>query len=164
MIYVDRHSFNIPIEESILCHYGDNAIKTLTFEIGESFPDTTYFLYISFQDGSINAVLLDTPDNNTAVWSIKAEHIFVPGSAHLQIKAISSTEEIWHSPKAKVEFLHSIDEKEPSNTYKQTLYEIYDNMISKINNNSGKDYIERSEVLEIIDELLLPLCQRLDGE
>jgi len=164
MIFVDRNSFQIPIDERILCHYGDNDIKTLTFEIGENYPDSTYFLYIAFQDGSINSILLDTLDNNTAIWNIKSEHIFAPGIAHIQIKAISSTEEIWHSPKATVEFLHSIDEKEPTNSHKPTIYEIFDLMLSKINDNSNKDYITRTEVVELIDDLLLPLCKRLDGE
>ena len=164
MIYVDRDTLNIPLSEKIFGHYGDNSIKTVTFEIGENYPDCRYILYLSFSDGSINSVPLENAEGNTAVWTIKAEHIFAAGTAHIQIKAISEGGEIWHSPKAEIEFLHSIDHNSSKGSYTPTLFEKFDSIINMLSSESSSSFITRAEVSELINELFLPLCQRLDGE
>lgn len=170
MIYVDRNSLNIPLSERIIGHYGDNSVNTLTFEIGDSIKASQYILYIAFSDGSINSILLDIGEDNTAVWNVESNHIFTAGIAYIQIKAIGENGEIWHSPKAAVEFLHSIDEKNPSGEHIPSLFEKLDEKINDILNDPtrGKDYITKTEAAELIaksiDDLLLPLSKRLDGE
>lgn len=170
MIYVDRNSLNIPFSERVIGHYGDNSVNTLTFEIGDSVAAEEYILYIAFSDGSINSILLDKDEDNNAIWSVESNHIFTAGIAYIQIKAIGENGEIWHSPKAVVEFLHSIDENNPTGEHIPSLFEKLDEKISEILNDptKGNDYITRTDAAELIaasiDELLLPLSQRLDGE
>lgn len=164
MIYVDRNTFNIPISERVLGHYGDNSVNSVTFEIGENYPESQYILYLSFSNGSINSILLDKSEDNTAVWNIKSEHIFAPGIAHMQIKAVSENGEIWHSPKVIVEFLHSIDENKPNGRHIPSLFEKFDSILTMLSENSDKGFITRTEAVQLIDELLMPLSKRLDGE
>lgn len=175
MIYVDRKHFNIPFGSRIIGHYGDNCVETLEFSIGENYSDCEYILYIAFADGSINSILLEIGENNTAVWNVKAEHIFAAGIAYIQIKTISRQGEIWHSPKAAVEMFHSIDENNPQGERVPSLFEQLDekiNNIIELNNIqfdlNAKGYITKDEALELIsesiDSLLLPLNKRLDGE
>ncbi len=176
MIYADRKNLKIPCEERILGHYGDNEVEQRIFEIGEDFPDCKYILHIAFSDGSINPVLLENGDDNTAVWNVRAEHIFTSGIAYIQLKAVSENGEIWHSPEAAVEFLHSIEGDGTGGEYTPTLLEqleekiddvldLEDNIIYYIETG---DYITRPEAVELvnnsIDDLLLPLNRRLDGE
>ncbi len=170
MIYVDRNNFNVPISDRVIGHYGDNSINTLTFEIGDSITASEYILYIAFSNGSINSILLDKGEDNTVIWNVEANHIFTAGIAYIQIKAIGENGEIWHSPKASVEFLHSIDERNPTGERIPSLFEKLDEKINDILNDPthGKDYITRTEaaalIAESVDELLLPLNKRLDGE
>ena len=170
MIYIDRNSFKIPLSERVICHYGDNSVNSLTFEIGESYPESEYILYIAFSDGSINSILLDRNEDNTAVWNVKAEHIFTAGIAYIQVKAVSENGEIWHSPKAAVEFLHSIDEDNPNGERIPSIFERLDTMVTELMSdpNKGKEFITKAEAAELIaksiDEIILPLSKRLDGE
>ena len=170
MIYVDRNSLDIPFSERVIGHYGDNSVNTITFEIGDSVLAAEYILYIAFSDGSINSILLNKSNDNTAAWNVESNHIFTPGIAYIQIKAIGENGEIWHSPKAVVEFLHSIDENNPTGEHIPSLFEKLDQKIIDILNDptNGKDYITRTDAAELIansiDDLLLPLGKRLDGE
>lgn len=178
MIYVDRKSLKIPCEERVICRYGDNDVERRVFEIGENTLDCSYVLYIAFSDGSVNSILLENGEENTAVWVVKAEHIFTAGIAYIQIKAISESGEIWHSPEATVEFLYSIDEEGKNGEYSPSLLEQLDERIDDVLDlaetiidsiqKAEKDYITRLEAVELvndsIDNLLLPLNRRLDGE
>lgn len=175
MIYVNRNNLNIPLGERVIGHYGDNGIETRIFENGEEIADCEYVLYISFSNQAVNSILLDHDDFGHLIWNIRANQILCPGIAHIQIKAISEHGEVWHSPKAAVEILHSIDEKNPIGEHIPTLFEQLDTKINEISdiiqtyvNANPNDYISRTEAAELIstgvNTLLLPLSQRLDGE
>ncbi len=186
MIYTDRKNLSIPFDERIIGHFGDNLVDTLSFEINEKLSGNYKFvLYISFYDGKTNSIILEKgTEDNIYYWSVKAEQIFTAGIAYIQIKAISESGEIWHSPKATVEFLESIDGNEVSGSYSPTVFEQLDKKINEVyeyvedfknslddlleNTLDENDYITRPEaeelIAESIDNLLLPLNQRLDGE
>ncbi len=184
MIYADRKSLKIPFGERIICRFGDNAVDRIYFEIGEDYAECSYVLYILFSDGSINSILLEKEDEKTAVWNVESKHIFSSGIAYIQLKAISSIGEIWHTPEATVEFLGSIEEKSDflsedeiaeNGEREPTILEQLEEKIEEINDLledilaiiEARDYITRPQaehlVWESIDELVLPLGSRLDG-
>ena len=173
MIYVDRKTFGLPFEQRVLGHYGDNCINTLEFEIGENYPNCDYIMYIEFPNGTVNSIMLTKSANQTVSWRISASDIFCSGLAYIQMKAIAKNGEIWHSPKIIVELLRSIDENTVNGEYIPTLFQQLDEKINLLKNlivgtSDSNDYITRPQaqalITENIDELLLPLCRRLDGE
>ncbi len=186
MISVSRKRISVPFEERVICCYGDNGKDTVRFEINESdSSDCNYYLYILFSDDRVNSIMLDK-DDDVCVWNIKAEDIFTSGIAYIQIKSVGDNAEIWHSPKATVEFADSLDMRDTSN-FTPSLYQQLDNKVNEvyslaesfgesvreytqqiIMSLADSDYITRAEAVELIDEtiddLLLPLNRRLDGE
>lgn len=186
MIYADRKNLSVPFEERIIGHFGDNLVDTLSFEIkDELVEESQAVLYISFYDGKTNSIILEKSTvANEYYWTVKAEQIFTAGIAYIQIKVVGKSGEIWHSPKATVEFLDSIDGEESSGGYTPTVFEQLDEKINEVYEyvedfkNSldstleetleENDYITRPEAEELIsrsiNELILPLNKRLDGE
>ena len=130
MITVSRRSIIIPQEERVIGFYGDNDEKIICFEIAE--PTVRYYsyvLYIEFNDGRTNSVILER-ENNICMWQVKAEHIFSSGVAYIQIKAISENNEVWHSPKSTVEICESIDESNAQ--YSPTVLQQLDDKINEL--------------------------------
>ena len=186
MITVSRKQISIPFEERIICCYGDNDKDIVTFEINENDSEgCNYYLYILFPDDRVNSIMLEE-NNGALVWNVRAEHIFTSGIAYIQIKSVGLNGEIWHSPKATVEFLESLDMRETSN-FTPSLYQQLDNRVNEIYSLAesfgesvreyteeiimslaDSDYITRTEAVQLInetiDDLLLPLNRRLDGE
>ena len=163
MIRIDKNTFDISENEKRLGYYGDNCVNSLTFEIIESSADCEYFLYISFPNGSINCIPLEIISENNVRWTIHSEQLFSSGRIYMQIKAVNSDGEIWHSPKASAMVYGAIEEEENASSYTPTLFEKVEAAAALIGE-SKNAFITRAEALEIIDELLLPLCRRLDGE
>ena len=182
MITVSRRNIFIPQEERVIGFYGDSKVNTVSFYIQDPSADNyTYVLYIEFEDGRTNSVLLER-ENNLCMWQIKAEHIFSSGIAFIQIKAISENDEIWHSPKATVEIFESIEEL--SGQYSPTVLQQLDDKINEVNayadtyiTNITQQIVDQIDtqnfvtqqqahdmISESIDELVLPLNRRLDGE
>lgn len=179
MIYAGRNILSVPFEERTICKFGDNDIDTVEFNITEVLSgNIQYLLYIEFSDGSINSVVLTpkTGSNNILAWKVKANQIFKSGIAFIQLKALSENGEIWHSPKATVEFYDSIDSNPITSEYTPTVFEQIDEKINELYTYTeiykqeliDKDYISRPEAAEMInnslENLLLPLNSRLDGE
>ncbi len=186
MITVSRKQINIPFEERVICFYGDSGKDTISFTVTEqSDEDCRYFLYILFSDGRVNSIELDY-DDGVCRWPVQAEHIFTSGIAYIQIKSVNAGGEVWHSPKATVEFEDSLDSRDTQN-FTPSLYQQLDarvNEIYELANTFGEtirdyteeiiisladsDYITRQEAIslinEAIDDLMLPLSRRLDGE
>lgn len=186
MITVNRKNLIIPFDERVICRYGDNMKDQVVFAINEpNTEDCTYVLYILFPDERVNSVQLE-PNGSSCMWNVKAEHIFQSGIAYIQIKAIGKNGEIWHSPKATVEFAHSLDSS-PTSNFSPSVYQQLDDRINEvyefadefrsslseytteiISSLADSDYITRQQAIELIneriDELLLPLNKRLDGE
>ena len=125
-------------------------------------------------------------DDGVCRWPVQAEHIFTSGIAYIQIKSVNEGGEVWHSPKATVEFEDSLDSRDTQN-FTPSLYQQLDarvNEIYELANTFGEtirdyteeiiisladsDYITRQEAIslinEAIDDLMLPLSRRLDGE
>ena len=182
MITVSRRSIIIPQEERVIGFYGDNNEKIICFEIAEpTVRNYSYVLYIEFSDGRTNSVLLEK-ENNICIWQVKAEHILSSGVAYIQIKAISQNDEIWHSPKATIEICESIDETNAQ--YSPTLLQQLDDRINEVNDYADtyitnitqqitdqidlSGYVTEQQAQNMInnsiDELVLPLNRRLDGE
>ena len=187
MITVSRKQISIPFEERVICFYGDSGKDTISFTVTEQIePNCRYFLYILFSDGRVNSIELDDNGEGICTWTVLAEHIFMPGIAYIQIKTVNDSGEVWHSPKATVEFEDSLDSRDTAN-FTPSLYQQLDSKVNEIYelaNTFGEtireytaeivtsladsDYITRQEAIslinESIDDLLLPLSRRLDGE
>lgn len=163
VIQIDKSHFTISDEEKRLGFYGDNCVNSLTFEINEENDGCDYVLCILFPTRDVNMIQLEKTGANTAVWNIQREHIFSSGRIYMQLKAISSNGEIWHSPKAEAYIYSSIEEFSEPASIDTTLADRLEAAVRTIND-SREVYLTRLELLKIIDELLLPLCRRLDGE
>lgn len=186
MITVSRKRITVPFEERVICRYGDNGKDTVIFEIAEEDhrESCTYYLYILFPDDSVNSIMLEKTDD-VCTWNIKANHIFMSGIAFIQIKSVGANGDIWHSPKATVEFADSLDSRDTKN-FTPSLYQQLDDKVNEIYELADtfgttireyteeiitslveSDYITRPEAVELIDEaiddLLLPLNRRIDG-
>lgn len=178
MIYADRHNLKIPCDERILGHFGDNKVDTLFFNIAENLQgeNYSYVLYIRFSDDSTNSLILEkSKEDDVYFWLINAKDIFASGIAYIQVKAIAKGGEVWHSPTAIVEFLDSLDRNAKQGEYTPTILEQLDNKIDEVHELADEikaslegDYITRTEaevlVGESLENLLLPLNLRLDGE
>ena len=139
MITVSRRNIFIPQEERVIGFYGDSKVNTVSFDIQDPI-------------------------------------------AFIQIKAISENDEIWHSPKATVEIFESIEEL--SGQYSPTVLQQLDDKINEVNayadtyiTNITQQIVDQIDtqnfvtqqqahdmISESIDELVLPLNRRLDGE
>ena len=182
MITVSKRNIIIPDEERVIGFYGDSRVNTVYFDIQDPLAeDYSYVVYIEFADGRTNSVLLER-QNNTCMWQIEAEHIFISGIAYIQIKAISENDVIWHSPKATIEICESIEEM--TGQYSPTVLQQLDDRINEVYNYTDTyitnitqqiigqidmgNYVTeeqaRDMINESIDELVLPLNRRLDGE
>ena len=202
MILVNKEKLDIPQSDRTIGFYGDNLVKTVEFGIAEVIgKDVRIELFIGFNNGTYNVVLLDkTPNTNKYIWKVKAEELFKSGLAYLQIRVSEQSGEVWHSPKATVVVNSSIEEGEIGeislsvfHQLDKKLNEIY-TFIEEFVNITCKDFITESRVEELISEfvtesrvdeligdfitepqakeliageinnLLLPLSMRLDGE
>lgn len=177
MIFVSKKSLNIPFSERILGHFGDNQSRKIFFNISEKVSGNYRAeLLIEFADKRANLIALNNDENSsdTFVWDILKNQIFRSGLAYIQVKIITDNGEIWHSPKAAVEFLNSIDENDVDFDFSPSVIEQIENKINEIyqiiedlKNINLKKYITRDEartlITESINDLILPLDNRLDG-
>ena len=91
----------IPEEDRFVGFAGDNAVSSKTFLVeNEAAHADIYKLFLTFDDATCNYFMLEqsaSDDSIILLWNIKEEHIFKSGVVSAQIKAYSSSGEIWHS-------------------------------------------------------------------
>lgn len=136
MIDVSKYSVTVPDDERVIGHYGDNLMKKVEFRLfWQPIGQFQYILYIKFSDGSVNTVPLERMENNSGmlIWNVRAEQIYKSGTACIQLKAMSeSSEEIWHSQKAFVEFISSLEEDGNAGSYSPSLLTTLDEKVREI--------------------------------
>lgn len=165
MIYANKNQLIIPYEERVIGHFGDNKVHTRQFEItNEAVNGVEFVLYILFSDGKINYVTLEKSADreNVFVWNILAEQIYKSGIAYVQIRAESDKNEIWHSPKATVEFLDSIDEKEITEDYSPAIFRKIDERIDELydiieNLDLDDKYVSHDELQQLVISIVSDL-------
>lgn len=101
MILVQRGIMTIPEDERFVGFAGDNLCLSRTFLV-EDAPSSAdiYKLFLTFDNSACNYFeLVSTVSQNavTLLWNIREEHILKPGVVKAQLKAYSSSGEIWHS-------------------------------------------------------------------
>lgn len=165
MIQANKGRITVPFNERIIGHFGDNKTETVLFEINETFnSDFQAELLIEFSDGNINSVTLkrDTSSNNLFIWNVMAEDIFCSGLAHIQLKISIQGGEVWHSPKAAVEFLHSIDEYNNAaiihpniiTQITEKIEEIYELINNFVTRDDLNNYVTHDEATEMVKNFI----------
>lgn len=101
MILIQRGIMTIPEEERFVGFAGDNMCSQKNFRIEDPPADADiYKLFLTFDNAACNYFELGKIIGNgrtTLTWHVCEEHILKPGIVRAQIKAYSSTGEIWHS-------------------------------------------------------------------
>ena len=101
MIMIQHGIMTIPEEERFVGFAGDNLCSSKSFRI-EDAPcgADVYKLFLTFDNSACNYFELSKTVINgrtTLKWNVLEEHILKPGVIMAQIKAYSSSGEIWHS-------------------------------------------------------------------
>lgn len=96
------HVLNIPDKEKNIGFFGDNDVIKKEFFISEeaACDNAIYRLYLTFENGMVNFLTLDTVCVNGGVllnWVVKREHIFDSGNVTAQIKAFVGKGEVYHT-------------------------------------------------------------------
>ena len=101
MIVIQRGIMTIPEDERFVGFAGDNLCLSRTFRIEDPPANADiYKLFLTFDNAACNYFELPKTvlNGRTALtWNIREEHILKPGVVSAQIKAYSSSGEIWHS-------------------------------------------------------------------
>ena len=101
MITIQNGKFFVPEDERFIGFAGDNLRKKIEFfVVGETQEVSTYRLYLTFDDDSVNFFVLpkaSTPGGTLLTWDILESHIFKAGIVKAQIKAFAEDGMIWHT-------------------------------------------------------------------
>lgn len=101
MITIQNGKFFVPEDERFIGFAGDNLRKKIEFLVlGETQEVSTYRLYLTFDDDSVNFFVLPKANTSEGVlltWDILESHIFKAGIVKAQIKAFAEDGMIWHT-------------------------------------------------------------------
>lgn len=101
MITIQNGKFFVPEDDRFIGFAGDNLRKKIEFfVVGETQEVSTYRLYLTFDDGSVNFFVLpkaSTSEGTLLTWDILESHIFKAGIVKAQIKAFAEDGMIWHT-------------------------------------------------------------------
>ena len=101
MITIQNGKFFVPEDERFIGFAGDNLRKKIEFLVlGETQEVSTYRLYLTFDDDSVNFFVLPKASTSEGVlltWDILESHIFKAGIVKAQIKAFAEDGMIWHT-------------------------------------------------------------------
>ena len=101
MITIQNGKFFVPEDERFIGFAGDNLRKKIEFLVlGETQEISTYRLYLTFDDNSVNFFVLPKANTSEGVlltWGILESHIFKAGIVKAQIKAFAEDGMIWHT-------------------------------------------------------------------
>lgn len=101
MITIQNGKFFVPEDERFIGFAGDNLRKKIEFfVVGETQEVSTYRLYLTFDDDSVNFFVLpkaSTSGGTLLTWDILESHIFKAGIVKAQIKAFAEDGVIWHT-------------------------------------------------------------------
>ena len=101
MITIQNGKFFVPEDERFIGFAGDNLRKKIEFLVlGETQEISTYRLYLTFDDDSVNFFVLPKANTSEGVlltWDILESHIFKAGIVKAQIKAFAEDGMIWHT-------------------------------------------------------------------
>ena len=101
MITIQNGKFFVPEDERFIGFAGDNLRKKIEFLVlGETQEVSTYRLYLTFDDNSVNFFVLPKANTSEGVlltWGILESHIFKAGIVKAQIKAFAEDGMIWHT-------------------------------------------------------------------
>ncbi len=101
MITIQNGKFFVPEDERFIGFAGDNLRKKIEFLVmGETQEVSTYRLYLTFDDDSVNFFVLPKASTSEGVlltWDILESQIFKAGIVKAQIKAFAEDGMIWHT-------------------------------------------------------------------
>lgn len=103
MITIESGKLTIPEEERFIGFAGDNdAVEKQIVVIGRSEQDSTYTLYLGFDDGSVKSVPLSAESTGSGVvlsWRVKREDLLSAGVVAAQVKITDNGGNTEHTTK-----------------------------------------------------------------